>query len=53
MRDQPNLENEREEALDIAKQLFYDEEIWHRIAEAKSVFEIDRIMKQARLNQMD
>lgn len=53
MRNQPNLENEREEALEIAKQLFYEKEVLTRIIFAKSVFEIDRIMKQARLNQMD
>lgn len=40
-----------EDAIDIATELCYSEEVKKKLAQAKSVYEIGRILKQARLNQ--
>lgn len=37
--------------FDIATELCYSEEVKRKIAQAKSVYEIGRILKQARLDQ--
>ena len=45
------LDAEKTDAIDIATELCYSEEIKRKIAQAKSVYEIGRILKQARLDQ--
>lgn len=45
------LDAEKKDAIDIATELCYSEEVKRKIAQAKSVYEIDRILKPARLNQ--
>lgn len=45
------LDAEKKDAIDIATELCYSEEVKRKIAQAKSVYEIGRILKQARLNQ--
>jgi hypothetical protein len=45
------LDAEKKDAIDIATELCYGEEVKRRIAQAKSVYEISRILKQARLDQ--
>lgn len=41
----------KKDAIDIATELCYSEEVKRKIAQAKSVYEIGRILKQARLDQ--
>lgn len=43
------LDTEKKDAIDIATELCYSEEVKRKIAQAKSVYEIGRILKQARL----
>lgn len=43
------LDAEKKDAIDIATELCYSEEVKRKIAQAKSVYEIGRILKQARL----
>lgn len=43
--------NYEKDAIDIATELCYSEEVKRKIAQAKSVYEIGRILKQARLDQ--
>lgn len=45
------LDAEKKDAIDIATELCYSEEVKRKIAQAKSVYEIGRILKLARLNQ--
>ena len=45
------LDAEKKDAIDIATELCYSEEVKRKIAQAKSVYEIGRIFKQARLDQ--
>ena len=45
------LAAEKKDAIDIATELCYSEEVKRKIAQAKSVYEIGRILKQARLDQ--
>lgn len=45
------LDAEKKDAIDIATELCYSEEFKRKIAQAKSVYEIGRILKQARLDQ--
>lgn len=45
------LDAEKKDAIDIATELCYSEEVKKKLAQAKSVYEIGRILKQARLNQ--
>ena len=45
------LDAEKKDAITIATELCYSEEVRRKIAQAKSVYEISRILKQARLNQ--
>lgn len=45
------LDAEKKDAIDIATELCYSEEVKRKIAQAKSVYEIGRILKQARLDQ--
>ena len=45
------LDAEKKDAIDIATELCYGEEVKRKIAQAKSVYEISRILKQARLDQ--
>lgn len=45
------LDAEKQEAIDIATELCYSEEVKRKIAKAKTVYEITRILKQARLDQ--
>lgn len=45
------LDAEKKDAIDIATKLCYSEEVKRKIAQAKSVYEIGRILKQARLDQ--
>lgn len=45
------LDAEKKDAIDIATELCYSEEVKRKIAQAKSVYEIGRILKPARLNQ--
>lgn len=45
------LDAEKKDAIDIATELCYSEEVKRKIAQAKSVYEIGRLLKQARLNQ--
>lgn len=47
------LDAEKKDAIDIATELCYSEEVKRKIAQAKSVYEIGRILKQARLDQGD
>lgn len=42
------LDAEKKDAIDIATELCYSEEVKRKIAQAKSVYEIGRILKQAR-----
>ena len=44
------LDAEKKDAIDIATELCYSEEVKKKIAQAKSVYEIGRILKQARLD---
>lgn len=46
------LDAEKKDAIDIATELCYSEEVKRKIAQAKSVYEIGRILKQARLDQV-
>lgn len=46
-----HLDTEKMDAIDIATELCYSEEVKRKIAQAKSVYEIGRILKQARLDQ--
>lgn len=41
------LDAEKKDAIDIATELCYSEEVKRKIAQAKSVYEIGRILKQA------
>lgn len=45
------LDAEKKDSIDIATELCYSEEVKRKIAQAKSVYEIGRILKQARLDQ--
>lgn len=45
------LDAEKKDAIDIATELCYSEEVKRKITQAKSVYEIGRILKQARLDQ--
>lgn len=45
------LDAEKKDAIDIATELCYSEEVKKKLAQAKSVYEIGRTIKQARLNQ--
>lgn len=45
------LDAEKKDAIDIATELCYSEEVKRKFAQAKSVYEIGRILKQARLDQ--
>jgi len=45
------LDAKKKDAIDIATELCYSEEVKKKLAQAKSVYEIGRILKQARLNQ--
>lgn len=45
------LDAEKKDAIDIVTELCYSEEVKRKIAQAKSVYEIGRILKQARLDQ--
>lgn len=45
------LDAEKKDAIDIATELCYSEEVKRKIAQAKSVYEIGRILKQARLDK--
>lgn len=45
------LDAEKKDAINIATELCYSEEVKRKIAQAKSVYEISRILKQARLDQ--
>ena len=45
------LDAEKNEAIEIAEQLCYGKEVTQKIMRAESVYEISRILKQARLNQ--
>lgn len=45
------LDAEKKDAIDIATELCYSEEVKRKIAQAKSVYEIGRILEQARLDQ--
>lgn len=45
------LDVEKKDAIDIATELCYSEEVKKKLAQAKSVYEIGRILKQTRLNQ--
>lgn len=47
------LDAEKEEAIDIATELCYSEEVKNKITNAKTVYEVTRILKQARLNLDD
>ena len=53
MKNQNRLEYEKKEALKIANQLYYDEKTKRKISNAKTTFEIDRVLKQARIDQDD
>lgn len=45
------LDAKKKDAIDIATELCYSEEVKRKISQAKSVYEIGRILKQARLDQ--
>ena len=45
------LDAEKKDSNDIATELFYSEEVKRKITQEKSVYEIGRILKQARLDQ--
>lgn len=45
------LESEKREAINIAMQLGYPRKVVRKIQKAKSVYEVDRILTQARLDQ--
>lgn len=45
------LDVEKKDEIDIATELCYSEEVKRKILQAKSVYEIGRILKQARLDQ--
>jgi hypothetical protein len=45
------LDAEKKDTIDIATELCYSEEVKRKITQAKSVYEIGRILKQARLDQ--
>lgn len=45
------LDSEKKAAIDIATELCYSEEVKNKLTQAKSVYEISRILKQARLDQ--
>lgn len=45
------LDAEKKDAIDIATEFCYSEEVKRKITQAKSVYEIGRILKQARLDQ--
>jgi regulator of replication initiation timing len=45
------LDTEKKDAIDIATELCYSEEVKKKLTQAKSVYEIGRILKQARLDQ--
>ena len=51
MKTKTILDAEKKDAIDIAMELCYSEAVKRKIAQAKSVYEIDRILKQARLDQ--
>lgn len=42
---------EKKDAIDTTTELCYSEEVKRKIAQAKSVYETGRILKQARLDQ--
>lgn len=48
LRNTQTVERERKEVLKIAKQLCYSDEIVEKLKKAKTVNELDRIMKDAR-----
>ena len=50
---QDEFEIERKQKALIALELFYGDGVSERILNAKSSSEIDRILKQARLNQIE
>ena len=45
------LDAEKRDAIDIATEFCYSEEVKKKLSQTKSVYEIGRILKQARLNQ--
>lgn len=45
------LDAEKKDAINIATELCYGEEVKRKISQAKPVYEIGRILKQARLDQ--
>lgn len=45
------LDAEKKDSIDIATELCYSEEVKRKNTQAKSVYEIGRILKQARLDQ--
>ena len=45
------LDAEKKDAIDISTELCYSEEVKKKLSQAKSVYEIGRILKQARLDQ--
>lgn len=51
MKAKTNLDAEKKDAIDVATELCYSEEVKRKIAQEKSVYEIGRILKQARLDQ--
>ena len=51
MKTKTILDAEKKDAIDIAMELCYSEAVKRKIAQAKSVYEIGHILKQARLDQ--
>lgn len=45
------IDTEKKDAIGIATGLCYSEEVKKKLTQAKSVYEIGRILKQARLDQ--
>ena len=45
------LDTEKKDAIDIATELCYSEEVKKKLTQAKSVYEIGRILKHVRLDQ--
>ncbi len=51
MRPKMTLDVEKKKAIDIAAQLCYNDDVKKKIEKVKTSYEIDRILKQARLEQ--
>lgn len=51
MKTKTILDAEKKDAIAVATELCYSKEVKRKIAQAKSVYEIGRILKQAWLDQ--